>query len=275
MAAIQQVLAALKAAATSSGSPPTSLGGLKLWADMTDNTTLYASSGGSTVSTDGNTVGLVASKGGTGTGLLQVVSGARPTYKTGVVNGKSVLRFDGTDDYFEAINQTGGATTGYITLANLITAANGVVIAACSIASADAAQANVYENDAVFSETGGYFGMNVSDPTGANVTLHSYNFDAGGVDTGSISVPRSTFAVISMRHSGGNLSIRKDGGSWTTVASANTGDLSGGPRVGCNYTVSRFLPFDLVHLAVSSSAESDASIYAVEQWMASQMGYSI
>lgn len=77
-----------------SGFSPTSITGLSLWFDPSDVTSLYQNSGLTTpISADGQTVSGMADKSGNG---YSATSSAGPTYKTSIVNGKSILRFNGS-----------------------------------------------------------------------------------------------------------------------------------------------------------------------------------
>ena len=69
-----------------------------LWLDASDTTTLYdATSGGALVAPDGG-VARWQDKSGNARHATQVTAGARPLRKSAILNGKSVLRFDGVDD---------------------------------------------------------------------------------------------------------------------------------------------------------------------------------
>jgi hypothetical protein len=83
------------------GTQPVSpnISGLQLWLDSADATTLYdATSGGNLVSADGATVARWQDKSGNGRHATQGTPNARPLLKTSVVNGRNVLRFDGSND---------------------------------------------------------------------------------------------------------------------------------------------------------------------------------
>lgn len=75
---------------------PSSLPGLILWLDAGSGT--YSDTGLTTPqASDAGAVAGWASRTGTNP-VLQATAGAQPTLRTAVVNGRSVLRFDGTDD---------------------------------------------------------------------------------------------------------------------------------------------------------------------------------
>ena len=68
---------------------PTDISGCQLWLDATQITGL----------SDGATVASWPDKSGNGYNATQETGANKPLYKTNVLNGKPVLRFDGTDDY--------------------------------------------------------------------------------------------------------------------------------------------------------------------------------
>jgi hypothetical protein len=75
---------------------PRKIANLALWLDAQDGATLFdADSGGSLVAADG-TVGRWVDKSNGGRTLTQGTANNRPVLKTGIVNGRNVLRFNGT-----------------------------------------------------------------------------------------------------------------------------------------------------------------------------------
>lgn len=69
---------------------PASIAGLQLWVE--------ADSGTGTT-TDGTAVGTWTDQSGQGHHLTQATAGSQPVYKTNILNGKPVVRFDGVDDF--------------------------------------------------------------------------------------------------------------------------------------------------------------------------------
>ena len=77
---------------------PKKIAGLNLWLDAQDGSTMFdADTGGSPVAADGG-VGRWVDKSGTSRSVVQSIANNRPLLKTGIINGKSVLRFDGSND---------------------------------------------------------------------------------------------------------------------------------------------------------------------------------
>ena len=75
-----------------------------LWLDAADASTMFdATSGGSLVAPDG-AVARWQDKSGNVNHAIQSTSGNRPTLKTNIQNGQSILRFDGLDDRLGGVN---------------------------------------------------------------------------------------------------------------------------------------------------------------------------
>lgn len=87
---------------------PMEIPGLVNWFDFSDQKYLYTDAGSTLVSNDGDVIGRVADKSGNNNHANQTTADSKPLYKTGIKNGLSVARFDGTDDYFVAPNQVEG-----------------------------------------------------------------------------------------------------------------------------------------------------------------------
>lgn len=92
------ILPGLPLAPLSSAFSPTDITGLVAWYDFSDITTLYQDSAKTTpVASDGDPIGYIVDKGPNGYDLLQATSTQKPTYKTAILNGKSVGSGDGGD----------------------------------------------------------------------------------------------------------------------------------------------------------------------------------
>lgn len=90
------------AASTRSGIKITALTqapNLAYWYDANDIATLWQDSARTTpVASDADPVGAWDDKSGNGRNVIQATAGLRPLYKTNILNGKAIVRGDGTDD---------------------------------------------------------------------------------------------------------------------------------------------------------------------------------
>ena len=273
MSALQQVLMAYGAAAAPSITSPDTLAGLTMWIDGTDTNTLLNASAGSVVTTDGASVAMAKSKGSINRCLYVASSTFQPVLKTGVVNGKSVLRFNGVNSLMQLFAQTAGTVGSALNASDLITVSQAVSISAISIVGADAAQALVYNNDAVFRDSGQYLGLFASNVDASNVKLSAYNW-TGTSQQADVNLAKNTWAIVTTKHLGGSLSIRVNAGSWASIASGNTTSI-GNTVTEASGAGAKYLEFDLAHQAFYNSAPADSDIHAVETWMAAQLGFVV
>jgi hypothetical protein len=91
---------------------PASIGGLKLWLDASDASTLFQNSNGTTVaSADGDPVGYWGDKSGNSNHTIQADGTKKPLLKTSIQNSKNGVRPDGVNDFLKST--TGGADGSY------------------------------------------------------------------------------------------------------------------------------------------------------------------
>lgn len=95
----------LRAAAGNAGGgapawSPLDIEGIQSWFDFTDPTVLFTDDGVTAVTADGDSVYRCSDQ-VNGHHLKQTSAGSRPLYKVNILNGRSVARFDGTDDYMQ------------------------------------------------------------------------------------------------------------------------------------------------------------------------------
>lgn len=80
---------------------PQDISGLQLWLDASDSRTLFSDTAGTTLATaDGTSVALWKDKSGNVRDANQSTASYRPVIKTGIQNSKTIVQFDGSNDYF-------------------------------------------------------------------------------------------------------------------------------------------------------------------------------
>jgi len=82
---------------------PSSISGLQLWLDATKGL-FNATSGGSAVTTNASAVARWEDQSGNGRHATQTISSYRATLRTAVQNNRNIIRFDGTDDFYEGLS---------------------------------------------------------------------------------------------------------------------------------------------------------------------------
>jgi len=100
------------ASAPTTAFSPASIGGLQLWLDASDASTLFQNSNGTTAaSADGDPVGYWGDKSGNTNNTTQADGTKKPLLKLATQNSKNSVRFDGSNDNLKAL--TGGANSNY------------------------------------------------------------------------------------------------------------------------------------------------------------------
>lgn len=250
--------------------PPDMVAGIVFWVDGTDTATLWSNTDftGSNVSTDGAALGSVNSKITTTLGLASVNS---VEIKTPAANGKSAIVV--------------GDPTGFMSLrtasttppaSTVFTASTKLILAVVKVTAAVAFGGTINNSDGIVSDSDRLFwGLHfyeVSGPTG-DITAGAHNY-SGGTQSVSVTFPRDEWVVVTMSHQSGRLRLRVNGGAWATISSGNSDYIGGSLHVG-DSTFSTARRFEIAHIAIANTAQTDAAISAVERWMAGQLGVSL
>ncbi|GEM_PF-3396583 len=141
--------------------------------------------------------------------VSQSTAGLKPLYKTNILNGKPVVRFDGSDDYLQA----GSALSAFATASAKTIF---VVFKATSVGGPDH---NIFE--------GGDWRIQVA--TGP--VVRQYNND-GAFDTLDTSISTGTFYIFTGWHDGTNIYNQLNANSATSTASGATSSLTTTVQIG-------------------------------------------
>lgn len=187
-------------------------------------------------------------------------SGVVPLYRTGVLNGKPVARFDGVDD---RLNTTA--------LSNLISASDYTVFV-------------VYKHTSggtpilLHSDSGGFGQFDLRNTsTGNNIQIGNYDGTADGAISGDPST--GVFYIATAKHTSGSIFVgagdTRDA-NLDSVASGNTSVLSANLYVGIN-AVGLLNPFggDIAEIIVYNVSLSEADRKKIESYLANKYNLTL
>ena len=181
--------------------------------------------------------------------MEQTTLGNRPLYKTGGANGQPYWLFDGSNDFLASLAAS-----------NFLAAGAKVITLACSIAPDS-------NNITALGDTTSQY-QAIAIYTGRVIKYYNYS-GAAQYSTGQ-SYSNSVPFVFTVKHVGGNLYDRKNGGAWSAaVASGNTGALTRLFGIGTNG--STYLPFSFYGAAAANTV-SDDNITLVENYFKQKLG---
>lgn len=177
----------------------------------------------------------------------------RPAVATQGPNSVTCANFDGSSDFL--------STTA--TLADFIAAASGYIVCSVIIDNLTRNFANARDNHPIVGGTSatpsiGLYGRLLS---GTTPTVYAHNRDASDDQPAGATISLGTAYVLEWRHEGGNIYLRVNGGTETSVASGNTGSLievlqlAGGSTVRCD--------MDFFEMAVFSTVPSSGDRNAI------------
>lgn len=141
---------------------------------------------------------------------LAATGTARPLYKTGIINGKPVVRADGVDDIL--------VPAGSIPMSALYSPTDYTYICVLRSIVNNTNAGAAYDNDAAWADSSGWIGLHLKSAG----TIHAYD------DAASPSVAKTdgTALLVAVRHGSGTVGISKNGGAETTGAQG-TSTLTG------------------------------------------------
>lgn len=248
---------------------PRNLPGLALWL-AADKLTGLA---------DGAAVATWPDASGNGRDAAQATAAKRPTYRTNVLNGKPVLRFDGVDDGLATPSITLAATTGVTLFAVVTGLTTGTDQAIAEFS------ANVNNNNGAFmlyrAASGKLTGLLKSAAGIANLAKGS---PFGGADTAALSatydIPQAAGAEIQIDadyawHRLHNPTTTAGGemAGTTTGSANNTGAFGSYPLyLGARGAASLYLAGDVAEVLLYASVLSASDRYRVARYLGQKYG---
>lgn len=195
-------------------------------------------------------VSQIADQTGNGRHLNQGSANPRPIIEAAGTLSRDAFSFDGTDDNI----------VGSTALSVLMSNSTGYIICSFVLDAVSTNAANIYDNDAVFSDTGNFIGVFLKNNAGT-VTLAGYNWDGNADSPAAHSVTIGTAYVVEWRHEGGTFYTRVNKGTWNSVASGNTSTVTGGIVLGAEISGGgqNFTDMKIVDFATLSAVPDDTT----------------
>lgn len=197
---------------------------------------------------------------GNGFHFTQATLGFRPIFKTGIVNGKPVIRWDAS-----------GVQMSYATGSNLVTSP-GTIFLVGSITDASADNTTFFDATADGTSPGHRAGIGKTVDNTFMVT----NYD-GNLDTATKSGTTATVSIITRISDGANLSIGVNDtrtSSLTSTASGNITGLSSTITYGVRWGIA-FTACDIAEVVFYDSVLSEFNRKGVEGYLALKYGITL
>lgn len=238
-----------KRVATPGAFVPTDIAGLVAWWDFSDIASLWKDTGRtSAVTVDGDAIQGVTDKSLGGIHLSEATN--PPTYKTGIQAGKSVARFDGTNDTLAAVGIT--ADVSFTVL--IVALKRSVPISVNKALWTAASSATLYTNSAL----------------DATHYLWASN-QAGGVAVMPGTAASWGIQVIRV-NSASSLDAYANGGTATNFDPNNTITTATVTRLGSNTTPANFGDFDVAEVLRYDSALSATDLNRIGPYLDTKWG---
>lgn len=172
--------------------------------------------------------------------LSQGTATSRPTYKTGILNGLPVVRFDGVNDLLSSSHPTnfiGSSSTAY-TMFSVFKA---------RVINTD--NATPYNNDVIIGDSSGFVGQRLKGSTAL-----AYNWD-GSADSVSTPVVTNNWYVLRSRLDAGSLFLQANNQpEQSTASGANTANGNIFLTIGAKDSANYLLDGDIAELLIYKRA---------------------
>ena len=173
------------------------------------------------------------------------------------IGGQPSLSFDGTSQFL--LNTA--------SFSNYIANNAGTILVVFLVDAINTANANTYDNDAVWGDTQGFVGLHLHSTT---PDARTFNFDTTD-DKVTQTIVTSTPYVHIWRHGSGNLDSFLNTKTAATVASGNTGNLLQQIRMGKNFSTA-FFDGHIPEMMMWNVALSDVQIHLLGASVAHHYG---
>ena len=249
---------------------PSDIAGLQLWLDAT--TGLFdATSGGSAVTTNASAVARWEDQSGNARHATQANSALQATLRTSVQNGRNIIRFDGTDDFYSGVADA-------LPLANSSTRLTFFMACIPDLSGRQAAYGGggIIRGMQTDSSEGWYFGVR----SGGKFAFNQ-NSGANACIVSTSTLTTNTAYVIGSTYDGAQVGVSNrvtnylSSSSETDVLDDGSGGWGAGEEIGRGYTsASYYFKGDLCELVIYDSVLSSANITSVVNYLKSRWGIS-
>jgi len=225
------------------------------------------SDAGSTPAVDTNTIQQWNDQSGNARHFSQATATNRPTYRTSIVNGQPVIRFDGVDNFM--------ATAA--TMNDMFTSTAGTIFVVAYVTAITTAGAAAYDNDQVFSDQVSGPGIRHCLALKTTPVIVAFHYD-GSEDTATKTVATGTWYSMLYKMGGGNVSVGLNDArdaSLTSAASGAATSMTGILRLAVNYDSTIFTQIDIAEMAIFNVDVSEANRQAIESGLAIKYGLTL
>jgi hypothetical protein len=222
------------------------LASLVAWWDFGDATTLFTDAGTTPVASDADAIYQANDKVGTAH-LVQATLGARPLYKTGIQNGKSICRFDGSDDGIAVLGAR-SQPLHYITVFKM--------------------GAGNAENDVIYDSYVASDGCELRcAATATRADIYSGSF----LTSNTIDLPAAAFQIWAVAFNGASSTLYVNGGAASASGNVGAGDITG-IIFGQRSDTTRVCALDLAEHLICSAILSTADLNLLGAYLAAKWG---
>jgi hypothetical protein len=203
-----------------------------------------------------------ASAGSSGTNGNLALNSSEPDIGTAVNGYDPAL--------FVSANEDDLQTTA--TFADLFNVDSGTIIVLVKPTTLAAAEANTFGDAPLLKESGINFGLHVSSG-GIKGAIYS----GAWVYSGGVAISTGAWALVQMTWDGVNMRVRKNGGSWDSVAcgSVDSGALTGTMFVGRPFGTTNWLNAAVSEVATADTVISDGNLDNYLSYANSRYGLSL
>jgi hypothetical protein len=229
---------------------PTGITGCKVWWDFSVAASSLWQDAARTVAitADGQTIGGVSDLSGTGNHLSQATAAAEPAYKTAIINGLSVARFDNVDDYLGATITADTSWTLFI----------------------------LAQKRAVGLGTDTLFGLNSFSRLTVlgSGTAYTYSGNSTNANVALSSTVTAVNVIVLRINSAASLDAYVNGGASTSFDPNDQITTQTGWKIGTDVSLLQFGDYDVGEIIAYDTALSVTDLDSVGQYLANKWGFT-